>query len=49
MELIKMKYYTFFNTDELNVIGEYSQIEKSEKYNLSSPRSRTNPFVWFAG
>lgn len=39
-----MKYYTFFNTDELNVIGEYPQIEKSEKYNLSSPYSYWNVF-----
>ncbi|MDN3673867.1 hypothetical protein QWY99_12480 [Flavobacterium branchiarum] len=37
-----MKFYTFFNTDELNTIGDYPQIEKSENYNLSSPDSYWN-------
>lgn len=37
-----MKYYTFFNTSELTIIGEYPQIEKLENYNLSSPDSYWN-------
>lgn len=39
-----MKYYTFFNTDELDIIGEYPQIQKSENYNLSSFDSYYNVF-----
>ena len=39
-----MKYYTFFNTDDLSIIGDYPQIEKSENYDLSSPQSYWNVF-----
>ncbi len=39
-----MRYYTIFKSNELNVIGEYPQVQKIEDYNLSLPNSYHNVF-----